>query len=42
MRWPVMLRNVRPTRADDAGRDGRLEAERAADGDDELADAQIG
>ena len=28
-----------PEGADDAGRDGRFEAERAADGDDELADA---
>ena len=27
--------------ADDAGGDGRFEAERAADGDDELADAQL-
>ena len=29
-------------RADDAGRHGRIEAERAADRDDELADAQAG
>ena len=41
-RWPVMLRSVRPRALIDPGRHGRIEAERAADGHDELADAQPG
>ena len=41
-RWPVMLRKRAAQRADHAGGHRRVEAERAADGHHELADAQPG
>ena len=41
-RWPVMLRKVRPRALITPGGHRRIEAERAADRDHELADAQAG
>ena len=41
-RCPVMLRRLRPSALTTPGGHGRVEAERAADGDHELPDAQLG